>query len=345
MYYTHLYYDAGIGDYRGQILSAVSTDGLAWIKEPGIRINYGGTYDSISISSSGVIRLPDGTFRMYYDGYDGTHYRILSAVSVDGLVWTKEAGIRIDVGGTYDSLNANTPLPLMIADGTYMMFYCGSSAQWTGQILSAVSVDGLVWTKEAGIRIERGSYAVVVPSEIIQLSASQYRMYITADRYPVWQDRMRILSANGTIQFAIPPYGPKSSFTATPEAANVGQAIAFNGSTSTPGWNGTLIMPIIEYRWDFGDGNKITTSTSTVFHSFSSPGIYYITLTVYAPGATPETNSTSYRVTVAAVPVGGYSLTIRTPTTANPSMFYVALVALLSIGFTAVKRNTRRKTQ
>lgn len=205
MYFCHMYYDAGIAGYRGQILSAVSTDGLTWAKESGIRVNFGGMYDSIRIAHPDGIRLPDETYRMYYSGFDGTHYRILSAVSTDGLAWTKEGGVRIDVGGIHDTLHAIGALVVKVPDGRYIMFYTGEPIPFVGYILSAVSTDGLAWVKEDGIRIERGDYATVGAGDIIKLSGYQYRMYISADRYPVWEDRMRILSAIGMI---LPPPPP-----------------------------------------------------------------------------------------------------------------------------------------
>lgn len=232
MYYSRQYYDAGIGDYRSEFLSAVSADGLVWTKEPGIRLNYGGTYDSMRMEHIDVIKLPDGTYRMYYSGFDGTYYRILSAASADGLLWIKEAGVRIDVGGAYDSLHALSSVTLRIPDGRYIMFYCGHSETWVGQVLSAVSVDGLAWTKEDGIRIGHGSYTLVAPSAIVRLSGSLYRMYITADRFPIWDDRMVILSAIGSF-FPISPVGGHSFPVEGGTAAAVGPFEAYLGVTAT----------------------------------------------------------------------------------------------------------------
>ena len=55
-----------------------------------------------------VLKLPDGTYRMYYtqmvprpghpagaNDYDNVSTRILSATSSDGLVWTPERGVRL----------------------------------------------------------------------------------------------------------------------------------------------------------------------------------------------------------------------------------------------------------
>jgi len=141
------------------------------------------------------------------------------------------------------------------------------------------------------------------------------------------------------------PAGPKAEFAAIPVTALTGESIKFDALASLPGWNGTHEMPIVEYRWDFGDGNRTTTSTPIVYHSFSSSGIYYVTLTVYAPGATPETDSTTYKVTVISIPVGGYSVPIKGYTAEKPLTPYLALVAILTAAFTAIKRKIQRRTK
>jgi len=135
----------------------------------------------------------------------------------------------------------------------------------------------------------------------------------------------------------------EAEFEATPDTASTGESIKFDASASLPGWNGTHEMPITEYRWDFGGGVKITTSSPIFYYSFISPGIYYVTLTVYAPGATPETDSTTHKVTITAIPVGGFSFPINPYTTEKPLAFYLALVAILTTVSTAIKRKTHRR--
>jgi PKD repeat protein len=141
----------------------------------------------------------------------------------------------------------------------------------------------------------------------------------------------------------VQPRCPKAEFTVTPETAKVGEVVKFDGSNSQSGWNGTHNMPITEYRWDFGDGNRTTTSTPIVYHRFSSSGIYYVTLTVYAPGATPETDSTTHKVTVITIPVGGYSIPIQVHTKAEPVLPYIALMAILTAILTKLRPKTKRK--
>jgi len=139
------------------------------------------------------------------------------------------------------------------------------------------------------------------------------------------------------------PHGPTAEFTVTPETANVGESVKFNATSSLPGWNGTYGILITEYRWDFGDGNETTTYTPIVYHSFSSSGNYYVTLTVYAPGATPEIDTISHKVTIISVPVGGYSVPIQLPTTVKPATPYMALLTILTAILITIKRKTKRK--
>jgi len=148
----------------------------------------------------------------------------------------------------------------------------------------------------------------------------------------------------GVFVFAVQPYGPEAEFEAIPDTASTGESIKFDASASLPGWNGTHEMPITEYRWDFGDGNQTTTSTPTVYHGFSSSGIYYVTLTVYAPGATPEMDSTTHKVTVISVPVGGYSIPIKGYTAEKPLTLYLALIAILTVSFTIAKRRKKQQS-
>jgi hypothetical protein len=79
------------------IKSALSTDkGWTFALEPGERLRYSGTGDETNgIVSCRVQVLPNGTFRMYYHAYSD-HDKILSALSLDGLNFMREDGVRLD---------------------------------------------------------------------------------------------------------------------------------------------------------------------------------------------------------------------------------------------------------
>jgi len=147
----------------------------------------------------------------------------------------------------------------------------------------------------------------------------------------------------GVFVFAVQPYGPEAEFEAIPDTASTGESTKFDASASLQGWNGTHEIPITEYHWDFGGGIKITASTPILYYSFISPGIYYVTLTVYAPGATPETDSTTHKVTITAIPVGGYSILIKGYTTEKPLTLYLILIAILAASFTTIRRKIHKR--
>jgi len=73
---------------------------------------------------------------------------------------------------------------------------------------------------------------------------------------------------------------PTADFVWYPSTPKVNQTVAFDASRSIPGWNGTHETPIIEYRWDFGDGNITTVATQTINHTYVAEGNYTITLAV-----------------------------------------------------------------
>src|SRR5260370_41248444 len=70
---------------------------------------------------------------------------------------------------------------------------------------------------------------------------------------------------------------PNASFTFSPIDPLVNQAVKFsvNGTVSS----GT------SYYWGFGDGTTITTSNSTITHSYGQAGNYTVSLTITSQAA------------------------------------------------------------
>jgi len=129
------------------------------------------------------------------------------------------------------------------------------------------------------------------------------------------------------------PYGPTAIFT-NPSKGVVNQTVPFDASDSLPGWNGTHEMPITEYRWDFnGDGYiDFITTDETATYSYSASGIYYPQLTVYAPGATPETDTAVGNILIFVPPVGGYSRSVSaTPPLHLWECYWILVVVMTSI--------------
>jgi hypothetical protein len=200
MYYNHEWETGGV--WFGHIVSATSSDGTDWTKEEGVRVDSGGTYDTVRAIMPSVLRLSDGSYRMYYVGHNGTACcAILSAVSDDGIVWTKEAGIRVAPGSPHDGFHVYQP-EVVEVQGGYVMFYAeADSIGFISDVVSAVSPDGLTWTKETGVRLEREYICTGFRApDIVEIASDQYRMYFTVERYLCSDEpRLEIRSAIGTI--------------------------------------------------------------------------------------------------------------------------------------------------
>ena len=98
-----------------EVYSATSTDGIKWMSEAGVRRTFTVFPD--------VVKLPDGTWRMYFQNEDV----IKSASSSDGLKWSDESGIRIDTQNNEGLTFENVAGPTTIVDGSrYIMIYSGA---------------------------------------------------------------------------------------------------------------------------------------------------------------------------------------------------------------------------
>ncbi|MEM2869547.1 MAG: Ig-like domain-containing protein, partial [Thermoplasmata archaeon] len=155
----------GIEGVPAYIASAYSIDGLNWVKE-GLRLSPGGRsdgYDNARACGKVWVEPYPGGYRLYYVGLDVNYgrHRILSAISSDTLTWTKESGVRIDIGATSDFENDGvySPVITLLKNDTYRMFYtCNNeyAADNKPRIRSALSRNLIDWTKEDGVRIAPG---------------------------------------------------------------------------------------------------------------------------------------------------------------------------------------------
>jgi len=111
-------------------------------------------------------------------------------------------------------------------------------------------------------------------------------------------------ATSGTVEVktAVSPYGPEGSFTVSPVTLYTGESVTFNASASEPGCNGTHIIPIAYYYWEFGDDATANETDPIAIHTYASHKNYTVTLTVYAPGATPETDTITETIEVIVKP-------------------------------------------
>jgi len=130
---------------------------------------------------------------------------------------------------------------------------------------------------------------------------------------------------------------PPLSVSISPMSASiiVGQSVTFT-STVSGGY-----APY-SYQW-YLNGNPVSgaTSASWTFTPITS-GIYYVYLKVTDDKGNTAQSETA-RITVSAVPVGGYSYPINKYTLLTPIATHIALIAILTTIFITIKRKAKRK--
>jgi hypothetical protein len=208
----------------GGILSAISQDGLNFTKEASVRVSSGsaGSPEMI-VSDPTLVKLKDGRIRMYYKGATGgggpgqAVHSIFSAISSDGLSFEKE-GIRIDSQQTPDDGWASVPEAILLSDGRVRIYYVSDGPDVRHGIVSAISEDGLSFTREgpvlsgfvdpAVIRLASGNYlmlAVAFPFStegVLTDAAPGIYSFLSSDGIN-FADRQVVLAGDGNIDPAI----------------------------------------------------------------------------------------------------------------------------------------------
>ena len=148
--------------YNGHVISvALSHDGTNWIyKKVTIQGEVAGSQSGISPVDPDIVLLPDGRYRLFYM-YAG---KIYSAVSNYGINFVKEDGVRFQEGG-YTWMD-----PDVVKMGDVWRMFVWRAIGDTNQVISAVSTDGLSFTKE-NVLTTVGNISCTIPVE------SGYRMY------------------------------------------------------------------------------------------------------------------------------------------------------------------------
>ena len=134
-----------------------------------------------------------------------------------------------------------------------------------------------------------------------------------------------------------PPPPPPLTVSISPLSAsiNVGESVTFT-STISGGYTP------YSCQW-YLDGNPVPSANESSWtFTPTTSGIYYVHLKV-TDAKRNTTQSETARITVAAVPVGGYSLPIKVHTKTEPIIPYIALITILTAIFVKVKRKTNRK--
>ena len=152
-----MWYTGHDGSYY-RIGYATSPDGINWIKH-GMILDHGnpGDFDCYDIYVPSVIYDPSDSnapYKMWYSGFNGSHYIIGYATSLDGISWTKHGKV-LDIGSSKDFDNHDVDAPMIIYDpndinAPYKMWYSGYDGfRW--KIGYAISKDRKHWTKQGVI--------------------------------------------------------------------------------------------------------------------------------------------------------------------------------------------------
>jgi predicted GH43/DUF377 family glycosyl hydrolase len=140
--YCHRAVQPGVGAHSDKtIISATSDDGLHFEREPGVRISQTNESETAMVYAPEVLRLGNGTYRMYYAGWSAEplHGHILSATSPDDLTWTKDPEPSVTFGGKWDTVKCSEPCIMRLPDGRYRMHYEANDAHGIWRILSATT--------------------------------------------------------------------------------------------------------------------------------------------------------------------------------------------------------------
>ena len=159
---------------------AASPDGIAWTKYAGdagagsvLGVGPPGSPDAKGAGQPHVIK-EDPTYRMWYEGFDGSVWRILYATSTDGTTWTRQgAALNPGASGDPDALGCRDPV-VITRSGNYELWYQGQGAAVPNyHVLRATSSDGVTWTKVGEVLLHPddpldGSERIHVDSIIVQ---------------------------------------------------------------------------------------------------------------------------------------------------------------------------------
>lgn len=169
------------------IMSSISTDGLSWTEEDGVRIRVGlqGTNDTQRVAAPTVVRLPDDTYFAVYRGRAGENRfgqrdpidnalkpidYLISAVSRDGLNW--QAGALI-VDSDNEELYAQVDGPELVYDGSNLKLYYSS---FPGVYIKESKDNGKTWSAEQLILKSTGPEFAPGDSTVIKQKGA-WRIY------------------------------------------------------------------------------------------------------------------------------------------------------------------------
>jgi len=241
--------------YTGDgIQLATSSDGLNFVSRGKVVSQGQLGSEQEMVTNPSVFRLSDGRYRMIYEGSmrigeSQTNRKLYSAVSEDGLAWTKEEGVRFyDAGdGKPGEIFTSVPDVIRLLDGRLRMYY-------TRGATSAVAVsgdEGLTWTKERNLDLGD----IAVDPDIVELEDGTYKLFYTAfeSQWAVGSQMMMSASSANGLDFVVDS-GRRL------EPASVGGMITDPDVVKVAGG----------YRMYYGEFSSPNSMTSDILSAFSA---------------------------------------------------------------------------
>ncbi len=161
---------------------SISADGLNFISKGTVIGNGPAGSEQEMVTNPSVFELSDGRYRMIYEGArltrdeKGKFYqserKLYSAISSDGMAWTKESGTRFwDYGdGKPGEMFTSVPDVIRLPDDRLRMYYTRGATSAT----ALSSDEGATWTKETNLKLRK----VAVDPDVL-LSDNVYILFFT----------------------------------------------------------------------------------------------------------------------------------------------------------------------
>ena len=102
---------------------------------------------------------------------------------------------------------------------------------------------------------------------------------------------------NDTVEVVVWGRAPTASLLADASTVETGASISFDAGASSDD-DGA----IVDFKFDFGDGAKVNGTASSASHSYSTPGIFTVVLTVTDDAGTPSSISVQMRINAPPAP-------------------------------------------
>jgi len=200
-------------------------------------------------------------------------YSLNGIVSIPASTWT--VTYRVTRGSTASSVVAHADVNVLIrkSDGTIR-------ATIATNVANSPNISGInVWETLTGTYSWPG-YTVVDQTDYLEVAyyievttsqTGKYARFLVDDGTLPLADQTKIEN----IIFTYPNQAPVASFTHSPAVPYAQEIITFDASASHDP-DGS----IVSYKWNFGDGNITTVTTSIITHAYVDCGNYTVTLTV-----------------------------------------------------------------